>query len=154
MDGRRRDARKLGDPRVLGRVSRRVGELGELARVVDPAGSLGEAAGGRTLLAIEAKADESFGDYTVERYLEVCARRDAEYPAKVELARRAGKRVPLPSNAAARIEQLCAALFGPAPEGERVAPVAKPLRYQLVTAAGALIRREGASLHAGRPNRA
>ena len=101
---------------------------------------VGEAAGGRTLLAIEAKADESFGDHTVDAYLQLCAKREKEYPAKVDAARRAGKGRPRSSNAAARIEQLCAALFGPALESERVAQVAKPLRYQLVTAfAGALI---------------
>jgi hypothetical protein len=101
---------------------------------------VGDAKGGRTLVAIEAKADESFGDHTVAGYLDVCAKHDKDYPARVEAAQLAGKRLPRPSNARARIEQLCAALFGPAPANKPVAMVAKPLRYQLVTAlAGALI---------------
>jgi hypothetical protein len=102
---------------------------------------IGEAAGGRTLLAVEAKADESYGDYTVDRYLRMCRKREVERVKKVTEAIAAGKRPPRPSNAAARIKQLCAALFGPPRSRiEDVAEVAKPLRYQLITAlAGALI---------------
>lgn len=102
---------------------------------------IGEAAGGSTLLAIEAKADESFSSHTVESYLKACARQESERAAKVEQAIAAGKRPPRPSNVPARIKQLCAAAFGP-PESdaESVAAVAQSLRYQLVTAlAGALI---------------
>jgi hypothetical protein len=65
---------------------------------------VGEAVEGRTLLAIEAKADESFGDYTVDGYLQVCAKRESEYPDKVNQARRAGRRIPRRSNARNRIE--------------------------------------------------
>jgi hypothetical protein len=54
--------------------------------------AVGEAAGGRTLLAIEAKADESFGNHTVESYLKLCARQDKEYPANLKADRRAGKK--------------------------------------------------------------
>lgn len=101
---------------------------------------IGAAAGERTLLAIEAKADESFGSYTVKAYLEVCKATAAGYPQKVEAALAAGKRRPRPSNAAARIKELCAALLGPPAEGKDVAEAAEPLRYQLITAlAGALI---------------
>ncbi len=93
-----------------------------------------------TLLAIEAKADEAFGDRTVNTYLQACAKREEEYPARVAAARAAGRRPPRPSNARGRIERLCAALFGPAPHGRPVAEAARPLRYQLVTAlVGALI---------------
>lgn len=100
----------------------------------------GAAAGGRTLLAIEAKADESFGSHTVRSYLEVCNTAAAAYPQKVAAALAAGNRRPRPSNAAARIKELCAALFGPPAEGEDAAEAAEPLRYQLITAlAGALI---------------
>ena len=101
---------------------------------------LGEAEGGRTLLAIEAKADESFGNHTVETYLELCTKRADDYQAKVEAARTTGGRMPRRSNARARVEQLSAAVFGPAPDDQPVAESALPVRYQLLTAvAGALI---------------
>jgi Domain of unknown function (DUF6946) len=102
--------------------------------------AVGEAEGGVTLLAIEAKADESYGNNTVESYLALCARRADEYSAKVEAARTTGGPMPRRSNARARIEQLCTAVFSPAPDGQEVAERALPVRYQLLTAvAGALI---------------
>jgi hypothetical protein len=102
--------------------------------------AVGDAEGGLTLLAIEAKADESYGNHTVASYLAACARRADERSRKVEIARRMGDPIPRPSNARARVEQLCAAVFGPAPDGQEVAERALPVRYQLITAvAGALI---------------
>ena len=101
---------------------------------------IGNVAGGATLLAVEAKADESFGDHTVDGYLKLCAQREEARLKKAEERRLAGSRPGRPSNAARRIAELCAALFGPPEDGEAVAEVAKPLRYQLVAAlAGALI---------------
>jgi hypothetical protein len=101
---------------------------------------IGTAVGGPTLLAVEAKADESFGDHTVFEYLKLCARREDERLRKAEQRRIAGRRPARASNAARRIAELCSALFGPPEDGEAVAELAKPLRYQLVAAlAGALI---------------
>lgn len=101
---------------------------------------IGDAARGRTLFAVEAKADESFGDHTVVDYLNLCARREEERLQNAGERRLAGKRPLRASNAARRITELCGAMFGPPDNPEAVAEVAKPLRYQLVAAlAGALI---------------
>lgn len=101
---------------------------------------VGLAAGGQMLLAIEAKADESFGDHSVDEYLTLCERREHDRIRRAEEARLAGKRLPRPSNAARRIQELCAAVFGHAANDGRVPDVARPLRYQLIAAlAGALI---------------
>jgi hypothetical protein len=101
---------------------------------------VGVAAGGNTLLAVEAKADESFGDHSVGDYLKLCERRESDRLKRAEEALLGGKRPPRPSNAARRIQELCTAIFGPAANGGLVADVARPLRYQLIAAlAGALI---------------
>ncbi len=96
---------------------------------------VGSAAGGRTSLAIEGKADEAFGSATVLGYLVASERRERE-----RIRRGYGR----PSNVPARIDQLCRSLFGPPPDGfDRVHPLARPLRYQLIAAlAGALIEAE------------
>lgn len=100
---------------------------------------VGDVGAVRTLVAIEAKADEPFGNHTVAGYLKLCAQHERDRLASAEAAQREGKRPPRPSNAARRIEELCAAVFGPAVDGS-VAERAKPLRYQLVAAlAGTLI---------------
>lgn len=77
-------------------------------------------ANGNFLIAVEAKADESFGE-TVAEALAAAVDRKLSNPR---------------SNGVARIEGLASALFGPRREGEP--PIGK-LRYQLLTAtAGAL----------------
>jgi hypothetical protein len=73
----------------------------------------GEGPSGRTLLAVEAKADEAFSSHTVESYLKACAAREKQRPAKAKEALAAGRRPPGRSNVPARIEHLCAAVFGP-----------------------------------------
>lgn len=83
---------------------------------------VGTARGGRTLLGIEAKADEEFGSMDVGPYL-------------VSTGRKVGSNVPK------RIRRLVGALFGPdALEGDQVAGTYASLRYQLISAlAGTLI---------------
>jgi uncharacterized protein DUF6946 len=66
---------------------------------------MGNAAAGRTLVAIEAKADESFGSHTVGDYLKLCAAREEARATKVKEALTAGRRPPRQSNAPARIRQ-------------------------------------------------
>jgi hypothetical protein len=76
---------------------------------------------GEFLLAIEAKADETFGQ-TVADALADAVERKLENPR---------------SNGVARIEQLAAALFGPRPKGS---PALNELRYQLLTAAAGALK--------------
>lgn len=84
---------------------------------------LGMAQGRRTLIGVEAKADEAFGSMTVAKYLTGAAKKSG-------------------SNAPERVRRLLRALFGAASlsdEANAVEPYAS-LRYQLLTAlAGTLI---------------
>jgi hypothetical protein len=83
---------------------------------------VGIARGGRTLLGIEAKADEPFGSMRTGVYLEKSSRKPR-------------------SNAPERIRRLVRALFGPsALNSDQVVEPYASLRYQLLTAlAGTLI---------------
>jgi hypothetical protein len=83
---------------------------------------IGNARGGRTLIGIEAKADEPFGSKDVGSYLRSASTKEG-------------------SNAPARIRRLVSALFGPdGLDGDQVAVRYSTLRYQLLTAlAGTLI---------------
>jgi len=108
---------------------------------------VGSAAGGRTLLAIEGKADEAFGSFTVAGYLKHCERREAkglendrktnaEVDKRVQVSRRRQR----PSNAPKRIGQLCRAIFGQSSDpADVVHPIANPLRYQLIAALAGLV---------------
>jgi hypothetical protein len=79
---------------------------------------VGVARGGRTLIGIEAKADEPFGTQAVGTYLKTASKKPR-------------------SNAPERIRRLALALFGPgALDGEDVAKPYAELRYQLLTALG------------------